>query len=36
MVEDHDLSEEKTEEIIKKLKSRGVLFEPSAGNIKTV
>ena len=34
--DDYDISTEKTDEMIKNLKSRGVLFEPKAGYIKKV
>lgn len=36
MVDQHNMSEEKVEEIIKKLKNKGVIFEPSNGYLKIV
>lgn len=36
MLEDYDVSEEKLNQMIKNLKSRGVIFEPNAGKLKKV
>jgi hypothetical protein len=36
MLEDYDVGEEKLNQMIKNLKSRGVIFEPNAGKLKKV